>query len=380
MFGSLTGKFKRWQDAGLVSAEQASAILAFERGRKSGKLARDLSNVAIIAILLGLASLVASNWDGISDQLKLLGHFIVSAGIAALMLRIDGAQHPVKKDATLLLLFGSFLTFIALIGQVYQLHGDLHIMLTFWLTLCTPFIWFYGRSYMVAMPWLVVALLTIYMNMLEYLSDETALQVTLAVALTFYLPTLLVLVARLFWIVRNRPGFSASFMRAGLVLPVLFANLCLFLFYDFMPAYPQHYALQMGLMAAGLLAMVFIFRPRHRRDESAFDLWVYMLVSHMVIMLPFALPQLSSGVMAAVVFIGYWLFMAWIGARIHSSTLMDWSMRLVILRLFIVYLEVFGSMALTGVGLIISGILLLVVLRFQGRLVAMGRKMLSYEI
>jgi hypothetical protein len=52
----------------------------------------------------------------------------------------------------------------------------------------------------------------------------------------------------------------------------------------------------------------------------------------------------------------------------------------VILRLFIVYIEVFGSMALQGVGLIISGISLLIILRYLNRIVAVGRKLVNYEI
>lgn len=380
MFGSLKSKFVRWQDAGLVSEEQASAILAFEKTRKSGKMVRDLTNIGIFAILLGLASIVASHWAGIPDAVKLAGHFLLSGALAALMLKIDRDKHPVGKDACLLLLFGSFLTFIALIGQVYELHGDLHVTLAFWLAICTPFVWFFGRTYSVIVPWLLVTLLTLYMNMLEYLDGDNAVQVVASTVLTFYLPTILILISRLFWLVRNRPGFTQSFYRLGLILPVLFANICIFLFYEFLPAYPVHYVLQVALMAAGLLFIFFAFRPQHARDESARDLWYYLLVSHIVIMLPFALPGLDSGVLAAVVFIGYWLFMAWLGARMHSGALMDWSIRLVILRLFIVYLEVFGSMLHTGVGLLASGILLLMIVRYQSRLVAFGRKVLNYEI
>lgn len=379
MFGGLKGKFKRWQDAGLVTTEQTEAILAFEKTRKSGKLVKDLTNVAIFAIILGLASLVASNWDIIPATAKLIGHFGVCGLIAALMLKIDGEKHPVGKDACVLLLFGSFLTFIALIGQVFQLHGDLHITLAFWMAICSPFIWFYGRTYTVIVPWLLVLLTTIYLNMIEYLDGSTAMQVFVATVMTFYLSPILILVSRTFWMARHRPGFVQAFYRQGTFLPALFATLGLFLFYDDFYHIP-YYTWQMVLMALGLLAIFVIFRPTTRRDESATDLWYYLLVSHIVMMLPFALPQLESGVLSAVIFVMYWIFMAWLGARMHATTLMDWAIRLVILRLFIVYLEVFGSMALTGVGLIGSGILLLVILRYLNRIVAAGRKLVNYEL
>lgn len=379
MLSSLNGKFKRWQDAGLVTTEQADAILAFEKTRKSGKLVKDLTNVGIFAIILGLASLVASNWVMIPDTVKLVGHFGICGALAALMLKIDGEKHPVGKDACVLLLFGLFLTFIALMGQIFQLHGDLHITLAFWLAICTPFVWFYGRSYTVMVPWILVLLATLYMNMLEYLDQDSQMQIVVATLMTFYLSPLLILVSRLFWMARYRPGFVQTFYRLGIILPAVFANLALLLFYDNLVG-SAHYTLQMVLMALGLLAMFVLFRPTTRRDESATDLWYYLLVSHIVMMLPFALPQLESGVLSAVLFVLYWIFIAWLGARMHAAMLTDWAIRLVILRLFIVYLEVFGSMALTGVGLIASGILLLVILRYLNRIVIIGRKLVNYEL
>lgn len=379
MFGSLKNKFERWQDAGLVTAEQAGAILAFEKTRKSGKLVKDLTNVGILAIILGLASLVASNWNMIPDAAKLIGHFGICGALTALMLKIDGEKHPVGKDACVLLLFGSFLTFIALIGQVFQLHGDLHVTLAFWLALCTPFVWFYGRSYTVMVPWLLVLLATIYMNMLEYLDGDHDMQIVIATVMTFYLPPILILVSRSFWLARYRPGFVQTFYRLGIILPAVLANLALLLFYENF-AVSAHYTLQMALMALGLFAIFFIFRPGTRRDESATDLWYYFLVSHIVMMLPFALPQLESGVLSAALFIAYWIFIAWLGARMHAGILTDWAIRLVVLRLFIVYLEVFGSILQTGIGLIVSGILLLVVLRYLNRIVAAGRKLVNYEL
>ena len=379
MFGSLKGKFKRWQDAGLISEEQSASILAFEKERKGGKLIKDLTNVGIFAILLGFASIVASNWTAIPDMMKLIGHFALNLLVVAFMLRIDGVKHPVRRDACVLLLFGLFLTFIALIGQTYQLHGDLHTTLLLWLGICTPFVWFYGRTYTVAMPWLVAVLIAIHLNMVEYLDENDYVQIVAATVMTFYLSPILILVSRLFWLARHRPGFVQTFYRLGIYLPAILANLSLLLFYDNFSAH-QYHTVQIGLMAAGLLGIFFMFRPISRGDETATDLWYYLLASHMMMMLPFVLPQLESGVLSAVLFIVYWIFIAWLGARMQAATLTDWAIRLVVIRLFIVYLEVFGNMLQTGFGLVASGILLLIVLRYLNRIVAVGRKLVNYEI
>lgn len=380
MFGGLRRKFKRWQDAGLISEEQASTILAFERERKSGKLVKDLTNVAIFAIFLGVASLVAANWAYLPDTIKLAGHLVLNLGVAAFMLRTDGVKHPVIKDAAVLALFGFFLTFIALIGQIYQLHGDLHTTLLFWLGICTPFIWFYGRSYTVVVPWLAVLLITIFMNIFEYFDHRRDDEITLILSvMAIHLPIILLFVARLPWLLRHRPGFVESFYRLGLFLPAIFVNIAICAFYADNRE-NEYFVAQMVLMAAALLLATVIFRPRSQTDEKGYDLWIYLMVSGIFIMLPFALADIESDLLSAVLFIAYWVFVAWLGARMQSALLTDWAIRLVILRLFIIYLEVFGGMMMTGFGLIFSGILLLVILRYLNRIVAVGRRLVNYEI
>lgn len=391
MFGGIKRKFKRWEDAGLITQAQSVAILAFEKERKSGKLIKDLTNVGIFAVLLGVASLVASNWTDIPPNLKLAGHFILNILVAGFMLRIDGVKHPVIKDACLLLLFGLFLTFIALIGQVYQLHGEMHVTLLLWLAICTPFLWYFGRTYTVAVPWLLALLAAVFMALDHYVGygnrflgmdwqDQQNLFDTIMCLLCFYLPMILILVSRLPILNRQRPGFVQTFYRLGLVLTVLFANIALLTLYDDFLRDNYYQTKQIVFMALGLLIIFGVFRPQSKTDEEATALWYFLLVSGVIMMLPFVVTGFESGVLSAALFIVYWIFMAWIGALLHSSTLTDWAIRLVILRLFIVYLEVFGSMVMTGFGLIISGILLLVALRYLNRIVAVGRKLVNYEI
>ncbi len=379
MFGSLKRKFTRWQEAGLISEEQSAAILSFEKERKSGKLVKDLGTVGIIAILLGVVSLVASNWAALTDEIKLIGHFVLNLLVILVMLRIDGNKYPVRRDGCTLLLFGLFLTFIALIGQIYQLHGDLHVTLAFWLAICTPFVWYFGRSYTVAVPWLLVFLAALFLNIGELLDNDETMFGLVASLMCFYLPVVLIGASRLSVMQRCRPGFATTFSRIGLILPLFFATTAIQLFYVG-ERVSAHQTVQVALMALGLFIIFIAFRPKAKTDEDASSLWYYLLVSGTLVMLPFVLPDLESDVLSAVLFVLYWIFIAWIGARIHSASLTDWAIRLVILRLFIVYIEVFGSMLYNGIGLIVSGIMLLVILRYLNRIVAVGRKLVNYEI
>ena len=362
-----------------MSLDQTAAILAHEQRRKQGKLIKDLTGVGIFAIFIGIVSIVASNWRAIPPEAKLLGHFVLNAGVAWYMLRVDELKRPIVKDASVLLLFGLFLTFIALIGQIYQLHGDLHVTLLFWTAICTPFIWIYGRTYTVAMPWLIAVLAALCTNIDARLADAPDTLVLISSLLVFYLPPALLLASKAPWILRHREGFAKTFRRLGLWLPALFATCATFMYYDGDRIIIYHTAL-ITLMALGMAAIFVMFRPRDKSDPEQVDLWSYLLISGGMIMLPFVVPTLESDVVAAALFVVYWIYIAWLGARIHSSHVTDWAIRLIVLRLFIVYLEVFGSMLMNGFGLVISGILLLVILKFLNKIVAVGRRLVGVDL
>lgn len=379
MFGGLGFKFKRWREAGLMTADQAEAILTFEKNRKQGKLIKDLTNVGIFAILIGFVSLVSSNWHEIPSSIKLIGHFILNLGLAIFMVQLDEEKRPIVKDACVLGLFGLFLTFMALIGQTYQLHGDLHSTLLFWLAICTPFVWFYGRTYTVATPWLAVAIVTLYFNIGVHFDTTPNRLLLIGSLISFYLPPLLLFFSKTDWLEKFRPGFVWTFRRLGLYLPAVLANIAIMLFYD-STREVEYQAIQIALLAIGLFGIFILFRPQRKDDQEGVNLWFYLIISSIIMMLPFVFPKIESEGLSAVLFVVYWIFLAWLGARIHVENLSNWAIRLVILRLFIVYLEMFGSLLMTGFGLIVSGIILLVVLRYLNLIVAFGRKLVSYEI
>lgn len=375
MFKGLSGKLQNWQEAGLISADQLGAITAFEKQRKAGKLTRDLGRVGIIAILLGMISLVASNWDAITPTWKIIGHFILNLLVAATMLRIDGTAQPFRKDAALALLAGLFLSFIALIGQIFQLHGDIHTTLLFWLAIITPFIWIYGRSIMIAAPWLSLAIITLYMNIAVHFDDTSDRFWVIASLIAFYLPPLLLITSSSTILQKYKQGFTQAFVRCGVFLPAIFANIAIILFYHHERATDN--TTQILLFVIGLIGIFLAFRPKPPEWPQQY-LRCYLLASGTLIALPFILST-QSDLVPLFLFMLYWAFMAWLGTRIDSDNLVNWSIRLIILRLFIAYLEVFGNLLTTGIGLIISGILLLVILRYLNHIVTFGRKLLNHD-
>lgn len=369
MFKGIAGKLQRWQDAELLSTQQAQDILAFEKQRKAGRLTRHLTFTGFFAIILGLISMVAANWTIIPDQAKLGGHLVLNIGVAWAMLRINPATHPVAKDGLLLLLAGLFLSFIALIGQVFQLHGELNLTFGFWLLICTPFLWYYGRTALVAGPWLLMTLITGFWNLVLYFDQTPDTFWIIGAIIAVYLPIILMTAHLYPWFMQYKSGFAETFLKAGYIIPAFAANIALFLFYDrdrlllHMP--------QLALFLGGFILLAIAFHKER-------NLLAYLLISNLLIILPFTF-QSAYALIPALLFIAYWGFLAWLGQRIDSDNLMNWAIRLIILRLFIIYLEVFGNMLFTGIGLVLSGIILLLILRYMNRLVIFGRKLIGHH-
>ncbi len=378
MFGGFDKKLKRWEEAGITMPDQTQRILAFEGERKSGKLSRDLTNVGILAIFLGVLSVIGANWQDIPPFGKIGLHILLNLGVILGILKLDPARHPYGRDACVAALFGLFLTFIALIAQIYNLHGPLFKTMIFWLSICTPFIWYWGRTYTAILPWLCVALFTLFLSIGEFIPNK--MEDLVIPLIFFYLPIVLLLVARAPWFGARRPGFVQSFRTVGLLLPGLYASLAVGLF--FIPSQyrvlDHHQELVIGLVA-GLFAIFTLFHPLKSNDPRKFDLWIYLLVSGIFVTLPLVLPGVVSSVLSAVLFVLYWIYLAWLGARIHSQNLTDWAIRIVMLRLVFFYIEIFGDLMRNGFGLILSGVLLLILIKNRAKIMNFGRKLVRYE-
>lgn len=368
MFGGFPKKLSRWVDAELITAEQSEKILAYEKEYKSGDLARQLTKVGVFAIFLGFLSIIGANWQNIGPDTKLVLHSLLNLGVVGGILALDPDRHPHKRDICVTALFGLFLTFIALIAQIYQLHGELHQTLLFWVAICTPFIWYWGRSYTAVMPWLATTLAAIFMTLVEVADIQNHIELVIPVA-AFYIPVLMLLAAKSDWLQTRRPGFVFAFYRSGIALLAIFATIASLFFYAPMRE-TDYYAWSLGILAVGILIVPLLFRPK----PGQADLRLFIMVSGAMMLMPIALTSISGSFFSAVLFILYWIFLAWTGAQIHSRLLADTAIRMIILRLCIVYIEVFGSLMANGIGLIFSGVLLILLIKNLPKLMALGRK------
>jgi Predicted membrane protein (DUF2157) len=121
----LDKKLATWCEANLLTAEQTRAILAYERlrGGSVNWIVLALGAVGALAVVAGLISLIAANWDAIPAPLKLAAAFTMLVGALAAAHRLSHEEKTLASDLLLAAHAGLVLATIGLVGQVYHLSG-----------------------------------------------------------------------------------------------------------------------------------------------------------------------------------------------------------------------------------------------------------------
>ena len=121
----LGSKLAEWHQANLITAEQAREILAFEqkRSRSANWIVLALGAVGALGVVTGIISLIAANWDEIPAPIKLAAALAMLAGTLAAAHQLSRVGRTLASDLFLAAHAGLVLAMIGLVGQVYHLSG-----------------------------------------------------------------------------------------------------------------------------------------------------------------------------------------------------------------------------------------------------------------
>lgn len=362
---SLTKRLEKWTRLGLIQPEQAEAILRKEKEEAPQKAYRALGGLGALSIVLGILSLIASNWYKIPPEAKLAADGILSF-LLGLTLFFERPRPLWLREIFLAILAGLLLGFFALLGQALQTQAPLWQPLGLWLLLVTPMLLLHGRSFWLIDAWavLLVAFLALLTQSFRQLSLEL-----IWVAVPFGLYLLSQTVA-----VRQRlPEWTGAWEKSFWFAVVFFTTIAqsvwrvsidetndvgaLFFRHSLIP----YRAMAASAIGSGLILLLSALKRRNKitfwQGESlewdlALALSLVFTLSPLLIQHP-GLPALS-----AALFCAYWFLLGVLGLRLGHHRLWSLALYLVSARLFLAYLEIFGSLALQGFGFILSGILL----------------------
>lgn len=362
------GKLKAWEAAGLIDSATAARIRAWEaeHARPLGLWA--VFGLAALAIGLGVLSVVAANWDAIPGEVRLAVHFALMTGIAAwLWLRGEQAagRRPWLHEAVLFVLGMLGMTFMGHVGQVYQTSSPLWQPLALWLALFAPVLLLRGSSWLTA-AMLVVTLVFTGWNYAINLGEGGGedFGVTLDVIRMALAVTAAVLLAGLGASMRARSAREAFWIRLeqlALTYGVGLASLVIVVSaFERLPDDPQAGRILLGLAIGTLLGAIaagLVWRAR--RDRSGEAEAGALLGASLSVILAYVLSDSTTA--AGVLFMALWAGIA--AAALHAGWrgVFQLAVGVIAVRLIVLSFEWGGDLLLSGVGLIVSGLLILAI-------------------
>lgn len=368
----------------LISEGQHEAILSHLANKNQNTLRRGLTGAAILAIIIGVLSIVAANWHALADSFKLIVHFALNGALGYGVYRFSKTDKSFTQDMVLLALFGFTLTLIALIGQTFQIKGNLANALILWMLISSPMIFFFGRTKLTYIPWMVALVTTIIAAMFEYLDRFDDYWFLFYTYLNIvFIPLCLIVDGRYPLFRKLKPEFAELFVKTGIVSMVVIASIAAnFWYLDFAREfekladsarkvnYEQAYAFLwcIFLAAIGCLCLYLWRHKADLKDDTVKYAFVFLFVTTIFNSLPFLFLTDEANLIAICAFLGYWVFIGWIGQKLQSSAIVTLAISVLAIRIFVVYLEAFGGLMFTGFGLISGGLVMLVLIAIAKKL------------
>lgn len=353
---SLDSRLDAWVSAGLIDQGTADSIRAFE-GQRERPVARwAIAGLGLLAVLLGIVLVVSANWDLIPGQVKLFGHMALLLAAGAVNWWAQGSGRRRVAEGALFLFAGLVLAGIALQSQLYQLTGPVWHALLLWLAIAGPALLLGGATRLTGFTLAAMALIGPAAMAADTVDDGGPWRLAQGAAMA--VPALLIALSVA---LRGRPGFRHALRETGIVTILAGASLAHFAWAsNIRPEQALDNAIRLAPAAFACLAAIAV--GWRRQNELPRALLLPLLAGPPIAFaLALALPHpdaMASRLAGIAVFMGLWAAIARGAAAEGWTSLFGVAIAAIGLRIFIIYIELFGSLAATGGGLIVGGVLL----------------------
>lgn len=346
----LEKKLERWVQAGLITETQKNDIVNFEHGGPKSNVMYGVLALGTLSIVTGIISIIAANWYSIPAGVKL------GVSLAWLILLGQGIYRNKKEnylqDTLIFLFFGSIIASLALIGQIYHLESHPFRSFSCWLVIGTPII-FFSKSRPIAHVWSLVVVAWVLMGFDIIFDGIGDFEVIRSLGL---LPLILIYIWLLLRIFAPHKIalLSAMFKYAALafvgVTMILGSIRWIDHFETSKALIPSFYGIVLCLPIA-----FYLYKKVDWQGAVLFVLTMGFLE------IPYMFNHTDLSLLGAIYFLILWAGFAYLGVKHQIRSIFEVSCLVISIRIIFVYFEVFGSLLETGLGLIVSGVFILLV-------------------
>ena len=347
---------KQWVANQLITESQAEAIRKFEAEKPSSLFFWFLA-LGVGVVGLGCISLIAANWKVIPDSLKLAIDFSILFATGWYAAKEAKGKHPLRYEGVLIFLLIFTLASIGLVSQVFHTQGQLYQAFLFWAVI-TSGVMLSSRKLVVPIMWttgLFTGVLTFLFNSpwgRKVFQDDPG---PVLAALPFA-AALFAILGRAYlgegpqtkafriWVVLLAIG-GLIFTEVG--FPYLVKKVSSFHF--------EFYVATLTALAIGM--------SREYRMTQKILLWLVSIIYLLPFQFPWLLGEIPSyallGLLHSIPTILALGVFAVFCATIERKKLVTLCLNLIGFRFLILYFQALGGLATTGIGLILSGALII---------------------
>lgn len=359
---NLDSKIDSWLAADIIDEATAGRIRAHENAPKRPLMLWAIIGIGALTILLGIISLVAANWDAIGAETKLAIHLTLFVLACATYYwrsrRADAADDYYFNDAQLVIIGALGLSFPPHLGQAYQLDGPIWPIMLAWLVAFSPLMLLRGRGWPVALGWMV-ALFTLVGAFMEEKSDIHSDHYSWGLgihdAMLIALPIAAGYAASWLNTRSNRDWFWPRIEQLGLVWQLGITSLFVLTASDVFRGEIQFRYLLVPL-ALLLILMPLPMRKLADKAEALGAIAVAGACGAAILIASIGLPHT---VFPALLFIALWVAIAFASLIPGWRALFQVAVAIVALRVIILSFELSDDLFSSGLGLVLSGFVML---------------------
>lgn len=355
---ALAKKLAEWEKAGLVQHDQVVAISKYEESLSENHWV--LSGLMILGVLtigIGVISLIAANWANIPNAAKLAFDFLALGGIGYAIYRSSVAGKDTAFNVWIVAMQVALLASIGLISQIYHSGGKLYQAILFWSLLAAPLSFLATRTF-VPIVWMAGLLGSAFAIFMDHKWYETLFVGNLGhlIYSSAMFMALASVIARLF-----SRGEDWAITRAARFWTTVVGVAALFVLEHASEERNRNFAmpLYVGLLFFAI-ALFGILKGgvynRIQRLSLVAMLFLFSVVAH--------LPKLPVGKgLELVIKVGLVVLTLGAAGVFAASFKLQKFFQIILaligFRLLALYFQAFGGLAYTGVGLIVSGLLVI---------------------
>lgn len=344
-----------WVNQKLLTPEQAVQIQEYERTKPGGSwILSGLLILGTLVIGIGLISLIAANWDKIPPLIKLINDFTLLIALAVAIVYSRDLSRAIVYEALLFAFLLVSLASIGLISQIYNTGGELYQALLLWAVINCG-VAFAARQFLSPFLWLGGLLIAVVFSVLNSVHLQPLFRDNysgLFMAIPLFCFAIVLIIKNLAGKNAMMRAFGVWTLLSGFVAMVVaetFSKLITdttFNLLSYLPAYCGTAMVVLGI----LLDKTF---HRLQRWLLLLTLGLYLLLFHLPLFgIQRAIAYAACDILLLSAIAAYM-------ASIPAKKLFQWLLLLISLRFIILYFQALGGLARTGIGLIISGILII---------------------